>query len=65
MAQETTTQVSVGDDVIFIEKRMSGETNEVLAKVMEVRYILGKQTYVIEAENGKRRVVGESQISKI
>lgn len=66
MAQEsmTVSEFLVGDEVIFTEKRAGGESRDVMAKVVEIRIILGKQTYVIETEQGKRKVVGESQIFK-
>jgi hypothetical protein len=43
-----TDQVAAGDRVYLIEKKFSGGTEEVSAKVLEIREILGKQTYVVE-----------------
>jgi hypothetical protein len=57
--------IMVGEEVLVTEKKMTGETREIAAKVVEIRTILGKQTYVIETEHGKRKVVGESQILKV
>jgi len=58
-------EIVVGDRVVLMESAFSGETREISAGVIEIRHILGKQTYVIETEKGKRKVVGASQISKI
>jgi hypothetical protein len=48
----------------MIDRTLAGETREITAKVIGIRYILGKQTFVVETENGRRKVVGESQVSK-
>ncbi len=58
-------EIIVGDQVYFFDKMFSGETRKISAKVIEIRHILGKQTYVIETEQDKREVVGASQVSKI
>jgi hypothetical protein len=57
-------EIVVGDRVFMIDRTLAGVTREITAKVIDIRYILGKQTFVVETENGKRKVVGESQISK-
>ena len=58
-------EIVVGDRIVLMESAFSGEPREISAEVIEIRHILGKQTYVIETEKGKRKVVGASQISKI
>jgi hypothetical protein len=58
-------EIVVGDQVILANQTLFGETRAISADVIEVRYILGKQTYVVETEQGKRKVVSASQISKI
>ncbi|GAP12687.1 hypothetical protein LARV_00423 [Longilinea arvoryzae] len=62
-----TSQVSndgfaIGDEVLLVEKSITNEEQTVTGKVVEVREILGKTTYVVETGNGKRRVVGARQI---
>jgi hypothetical protein len=58
-------EITVGDRVILADRSQFGGTREISADVIEIRYILGKQTYVVETENGKRKMVSASQISKI
>lgn len=58
-------EIVAGDQIVFVDRTLAGEPREISAEVIEVRHILGKQTYVIETEQGKRKVVGASQISKI
>jgi hypothetical protein len=55
---------AIGDEVLLIEKSITNEEQTVTGKVVEVREILGKITYVVETGNGKRRVVGAKQIIK-
>lgn len=57
-------KIEVGDLVYVIDKKMTGETVEISAKILEIREILGKETYVIETEKGARKVVGGSQVIK-
>lgn len=58
-------KIVVGDQIMLLEKRVSGDDQMVLARVLEIRFILGKETYVIETESGKRKVVGASQVSQV
>lgn len=58
------TGIAVGDQVILTERGISNEEHLLTVKVIEVRWIMGKQTFVIETEDGKRKVVGSRQIAK-
>jgi hypothetical protein len=58
-------EILVGDNVYLVDKTFSGENRKISAEVIEIRHILGKQTYVVETEQGKRKVVSASQINKI
>ncbi len=62
--QTSLAEFAIGDDVILMEKTMSGETTDTTAKIIDVREILGKVTYVVETSNGNRKVVGAKQILK-
>lgn len=55
---------AVGDEIILIEKSITNEEQTVSGKIVEVREILGKLTYVVDTNTGKRRVVGAKQIIK-
>jgi hypothetical protein len=55
-------EILVGDRVFLVDKAFSGDTRTIAAEVVEIRYILGKQTYVIETEKGNRKVVGSNQL---
>jgi hypothetical protein len=57
-------EISVGDRVELLDRSFAGELKQIGALVQEVRYILGRQTYVIETDAGVRKVVGASQIRK-
>ncbi len=58
-------EIAVGDVVFLADRTFTGERREIRAKIIDIRYILGKQTFVVETENGTRKVVGESQISQV
>jgi len=62
--QTSLAEFAIGDEVILMEKTMSGETTDTTAKIIDVREILGKVTYVVETGNGNRKVVGARQILK-
>lgn len=62
--QTTLAEIAIGDEVILMEKTMSGETTDTTAKIIDVREILGKVTYVVETSTGNRKVVGAKQIIK-
>lgn len=57
-------EFAIGDEIILMEKTMSGETTDTTAKIIDVREILGKVTYVVETSTGNRKVVGAKQILK-
>ncbi len=57
-------EIAIGDQVVLTEKTLSKETRTINARIVDVRWILGKLSYVIETEGGKRRVVGPTQISR-
>jgi len=57
-------EVQVGDDVLLQDKSMRGESRMISAKFVEVRTIMGMQTYVVETEHGKRKVVSPNQVQK-
>ncbi len=56
--------IAIGDEVLLVEKSITQEEQTITGKIVEVREILGKITYVVETGNGKRRVVGAKQIIK-
>ncbi len=58
-------EILIGDRVLYLDSHLSGEALEVPAEVIDIRYILGKETYVIKTEQGKRKVVGANQIIKM
>lgn len=57
-------EFAIGDEVILMEKTMSGETHDTTGRIIDVREMLGKVTYVVETSNGNRKVVGAKQIIK-
>lgn len=57
-------EFAIGDEVILMEKTMAGESHDSTGKIINVREILGKVTYVVETSNGSRKVVGAKQITK-
>jgi hypothetical protein len=61
---EPAEKIAVGDRVMLLDRKFTGETEEIAAQVLEVREILGKETYVVETERGARKVVGASQVSR-
>ena len=57
-------EIAIGDQVFLVEKSFTNEPRLVSAKIVDARWILGKLSYVIETEGGKRKVVGPSQVSR-
>ncbi len=55
----------VGERVTLTDKTMAGDARKISAEVIEVREILGMQTFVVETETGKRKVVNANQLSKL
>ncbi|MRR52843.1 MAG: hypothetical protein EG825_18385 [Rhodocyclaceae bacterium] len=62
--QTSTEEFRVGDAVILMEKSISGDTNAINARVIDIRDVLGKRTYVVETGTGSRKVVGGKQIMR-
>jgi len=58
-------KISVGDRVVLKDKSITGEAAELPATILEIREILGKETYVVETAKGGRKVVGQSQILRV
>lgn len=63
-SQTSLGEFAIGDNVNLIEKTMSGESFDTAGKIIDVREILGKVTYVVETTSGTRKVVGPKQIIK-
>ena len=58
-------EIAVGDQVVLTEKSFSDSPRMITAKIIDIRWILGKLSYVIETEEGKRKVVGPTQILRL
>lgn len=58
-------EIAVGDPVLVIDTMLAGETGAILAEVIEIRRILGEETYLIECETGDRKLVSANQISPV
>ena len=54
-------EIRVGDQILIIDMSL-GENRELLSEVIDIRYILGRPTYLVETESGGRRLVGDHQI---
>lgn len=54
-------EISVGDQILIIDLTL-GEYRETLSEVIDIRYILGRPTYLVETASGERRLVGDHQI---
>lgn len=57
-------EISTGDRVWVIDPMFVQSNGTISAEVIEIRRILGKQTYLIETEMGERKLVGANQISQ-
>lgn len=58
------TGIAIGDEVILTERSISNDEHLLTVKVIDVRWIMGKQTFVVETSDGKRKVVGPRQLAK-
>lgn len=58
-------KIAVGDRVVLKDRSFTGEAAEITATVLEIREILGKETYVVETAKGGRKVIGGSQIVRV
>ena len=54
-------EIKVGDQILILDLSL-GENRELLSEVIDIRYILGKPTYLVETESGDRKLVGDHQI---
>jgi hypothetical protein len=57
-------EINVGDQILIIDLAL-GENRELMSEVIDIRYILGRPTYLVETESGDRRLVGDHQIVRI
>ena len=54
-------EIKVGDQILILDLSL-GENRELLSEVIDIRYILGRPTYLVETEAGDRKLVGDHQI---
>ena len=57
-------EIRVGDQILIIDLS-SGEYQELLSEVIDIRRILGGLAYLVETESGDRKLVGDHQILRI
>ena len=57
-------EIRVGDQILIIDLSLEGK-QEILTEVIDVRFILGRPTYLVETESGDRKLVGDHQILRI
>ena len=57
-------EIRVGDQILIIDLSLDGK-QEILTEVIDVRFILGRPTYLVETESGDRKLVGDHQILRI
>lgn len=58
-------EIMVGDQVLLQQDSFSSKGQTISARVIDVRKVLGLQSYVVEMEGGKLKVVGANQISRV
>jgi hypothetical protein len=58
-------EIAVGDQVSVIDSTFVQGNGTISAEVLEIRRVLGEQTYLIETEKGDRKLVGANQISQV
>lgn len=58
-------EISVGDRVWVIDPMFVQSNGIISAEVIEIRRVLGEQTYRIETQMGERKLVGPNQISQV
>ena len=58
-------EISAGDRVWVIDPMFVQSNGTISAEVIEIRRILGKQTYLIETHMGERKLMGANQISQL
>jgi hypothetical protein len=57
--------ITVGDQVQVIDPVIVQRIGTTSAKVVEIRRVLGEQTYLIELETGERKLLGAQQIRRV
>ncbi|HKU51299.1 MAG TPA: hypothetical protein VJQ25_02445 [Nitrospira sp.] len=58
-------EIAVGDQVWVIDPMFVQFNGAISAEVLEIRRVLGEQTYLIETEKGDRKLVGANQLSQM
>jgi hypothetical protein len=58
-------EISVGDRVWVIDPMFVQSNGIISAEVIEIRRVLGEQTYLIGTQMGERKLVGPNQISQV
>lgn len=58
-------EISAGDRVWVVDPMFVQSNGRISAEVIEIRRILGKQTYLIETEMGERKLVGVNQMAQM
>ena len=61
---DTREEIREGDQILIIDLSL-GESRELPARVIEIRRILGKPTYLVETGAGDRKLVGAHQIRRL
>jgi hypothetical protein len=59
------TEIAVGDQVWVIDPIFIQSNGIISAEVVEIRRVLGEQTYLIETQMGERKLMGSNQISQV
>jgi len=62
---ENRTEIAVGDRVWVIDPIFIQSNGIVAAEVIEIRRVLGEQTYLIETQMGERKLVSLNQVSQV
>lgn len=57
--------IAVGDRVWVIDPMFVQSNGITPAEVLEIRRVLGEQTYLIETHMGERKLIGANQISQV
>lgn len=65
MEQASNETIAIGDQVTLVERSFTNDGQTITAKVIDIRSVLDKETYVVEISNGSRKVVGRKQITKV
>ena len=58
-------EIAVGDRVWVIDPIWVQSNGIISAKVIEMRRVLGEQTYLIETSLGERKLMSANQISQV